>query len=81
MQWGVLDGLDEPDRRTVLASSRRRRFARGEVVFHEADLADAVHFVAEGRLAARRATVDGAWVTFAVLGPGDAFGEMAMLPG
>jgi CRP-like cAMP-binding protein len=79
MQWGVLDGLDEPDRRTVLASSRRRRFARGEVVFHEADLADAVHFVAEGRLAARRATVDGAWVTFAVLGPGDAFGEMAML--
>lgn len=79
MQWGVLDGLDEPDRRTVLASTRRRRFARGEVVFHEGDPADAVHFVAEGRLAVRRATVDGARITFAVLGPGDAFGEMAML--
>jgi CRP-like cAMP-binding protein len=49
------------------------------VVFHEADLAEALHFVAEGRLAARRATTDGDSITFAILGPGDAFGEMAML--
>ena len=63
----------------MLASTRRRRFGRGEVVFHEADLADAVHFVAEGRLAARRAPRGGDTVTFAILGPGDAFGEMAML--
>lgn len=79
MDWGLLEGLDEATRRVVLASTRRRRFARGEVVFHEADLADAVHFVAEGRLAARRSTTDGDSVTFAILGPGDAFGEMAML--
>ncbi len=79
VDWGLLEGLDDATRRVVLASTRRRRFARGEVVFHEADLADAVHFVAEGRLAARRATKDGDSVTFAILGPGDAFGEMAML--
>jgi CRP/FNR family transcriptional regulator, cyclic AMP receptor protein len=79
VEWGLLDGLDDATRRVVLASTRRRRFARGEVVFHEADLADAVHFVAEGRLAARRATAGGDSVTFAILGPGDSFGEMAML--
>lgn len=79
MDWGLLGGLDDTTRRVVLASTRRRRFARGEVVFHEADLADAVHFVAEGRLASRRATRDGDSVTFAILGPGDAFGELAML--
>ena len=49
----------------VLASTLRRRFARGEVVFHESDLADTVHFVAEGRLAARRTTRAGDTVTFA----------------
>jgi len=63
----------------VLASARRRRFARGEVVFHEADPADTVHLVAEGRLAVRRSTSRGDTVTFAILGPGDSFGEVAML--
>lgn len=79
MEWGLLGGLSDADRRVVLASTRRRRFAAGEVVFHEEDLADTVHFVAQGHLAARRSTPDGSTVTFAVLGPGDAFGEMAML--
>ncbi len=79
MDWALLTGLSEPDRRAVLASTRRRRFARGEVVFHEADLADTVHVVAEGRLAVRRSTSAGDTVTFAILGPGDTFGEMALL--
>lgn len=79
MDWVLLGGLAEADRRVVLASARRRRFARGEVVFHEADLADTVHVVAEGRLAARRSTPAGDTVTFSILGPGDTFGEMALL--
>lgn len=79
MDWGLLAGLPETERREVLGSTRRRRFARGEVVFHEDDPADTLHFVSEGRLAARRSTASGDTVTFAVLGPGDAFGELAML--
>lgn len=79
MDWDLLQGLPDTERRVVLGSTHRRRFARGEVVFHEEDPADTVHFVAEGRLAARRSTWAGDSVTFAILGPGDAFGEMAML--
>ena len=79
MEWALLEGLPEADRRVVLASAHRRRFARGEVVFHEADPADTVHVVVEGRLAARRSTPAGDTVTFAVLGPGDTFGELALL--
>ena len=79
MDWGLLRGLPDTDRRVVLGSTHRRRFERGEVVFHEADPADTVHFVAEGHLAARRSTPAGDSVTFSILGPGDAFGEMAML--
>jgi CRP/FNR family transcriptional regulator, cyclic AMP receptor protein len=78
MDWLLLGGLSEPDRRAVLASTHRRRFARGEIVFHEADPADAVHLVAEGRLAAHRSTPAGDTVTFEILGPGDTFGEMAL---
>jgi CRP/FNR family transcriptional regulator, cyclic AMP receptor protein len=79
MEWALLAGLSYADRRVVLASAHRRRFARGEVVFHEADPADTVHLVAEGRLAVRRSTSGGDTVTFAILGPGDTFGEIAML--
>jgi CRP/FNR family transcriptional regulator, cyclic AMP receptor protein len=79
MEWGLLGVLPDADLRAVLASARRRTFERHEVVFHEADPADTVHFVAEGRLAARRSTPAGDTVTFTLLGPGDAFGELGML--
>ena len=79
MDWALLGGLSDADTRVVLASAHRRRFARGEVVFHEADPADTVHLVVEGRFAARRSTPAGDTVTFSILGPGDTFGELALL--
>ena len=79
MDWALLGGLSDADTRVVLASAHRRRFARGEVVFHEADPADTVHLVVEGRFAARRSTPAGDTVTFSIVGPGDTFGEMALL--
>lgn len=79
MDSGLLGGLPDGDRRLVVGSTHRRRYARGEPVFHEDDPADTVHFVAEGHLAVRRSTAGGDSVTFSILGPGDAFGEMAML--
>jgi CRP-like cAMP-binding protein len=78
-EWELLRALDPEDRAQVLASLRRRRFAAGEAVFHDGDRADALHLVAEGRLVVRRTTEDGDRVAFSVLGPGSAFGELAML--
>jgi len=79
MEWRLLGGLSEPERRAVIAGTQRHRYGAGEVVFHEGDLADTLHFMAEGRVAARRTTAAGESATFAVIGPGEAFGEMAML--
>ncbi|WP_377640941.1 Crp/Fnr family transcriptional regulator [Oryzobacter terrae] len=79
MDPGLLAALPEASRRAVLAASVRRRYARGEVVFHEGDLAETVHLVAEGRAAVRRGTPAGDTVILAVVGPGELVGEMAML--
>lgn len=79
MDWALLGGLSDADARVVLASAHRRRFSRSEVVFHEDDPADTVQLVAEGRFAARRSTPAGDTVTFSILGPGDTFGELALL--
>jgi CRP-like cAMP-binding protein len=61
------------------AAGRRRKFSRGEVVFHEGDPGDSLHRVTSGRFAARITTPLGDVATFAVHGPGEVFGLLAVL--
>jgi CRP-like cAMP-binding protein len=75
----LLSGLGDEERRLFQASARRRVFGRGEVVFHRGDPADTLHLIAKGRFAARIITPRGEAATLAILGPGDTFGELALL--
>jgi CRP-like cAMP-binding protein len=79
MRFELLASLDEADARSVLASARRRRFGHNEVVFHEGDPGDAVHLIDRGRVAIRVTTPLGDTAVLRILGPGDAFGELAIL--
>ncbi len=79
MEWPLLSSLSPPDRARVVAAARRRRFARAEVVFHEGDPGDAMHLVETGHVAVRVTTPQGDVATLRVLGPGDFFGELALL--
>lgn len=79
MEWSLLAGLDEDVRREVVAACRRRRFRRGEVVFHEGDPGDSLFLVTSGRVAIQQTTRLGDVVILALYGPGEAFGEMALL--
>jgi CRP-like cAMP-binding protein len=76
VEWRLLAGVSPGDVERLLAVTERRRFARGQVVFHEDDEGDALHFVSEGRFGVR---ADGLLLT--VIGPGDAFGELALVGG
>ncbi len=64
----------------MLASTRRRTFRRGEVVFHEGDPADALHLVTSGHLVVHVTSRDGSRATLNVLGPGTHVGELALIP-
>jgi CRP-like cAMP-binding protein len=79
VEVGLLSELSPQDRREVLARMRRHRYRTGEVVCHEGDSADSVHFVVEGRVVAQRASEAGDVHAYAVLGPGQAFGELGMI--
>jgi CRP-like cAMP-binding protein len=79
VEWDVLAGLGEEERRQVLAAARRRRFRRQEVLFHAGDPGEALHLIAEGRVAVYVTTPLGSTATFAVLGPGEAVGELALV--
>jgi CRP/FNR family cyclic AMP-dependent transcriptional regulator len=79
VDWVLLRSLTEPEQRAVLAAAVQRRFRRGDIVFHAGDPGDAVHLIAAGRVAVRAITPDGDAVTYAVVGPGEAVGELALL--
>ena len=79
MEWRLLEGIPEVDVRELLQVARRRTFRRGEVVLHQNDPADSLHLISKGRFAVRVMTPLGEPATVAVCGPGDMFGEMALV--
>jgi CRP/FNR family transcriptional regulator, cyclic AMP receptor protein len=74
----LLADVPEEEVRLVLSVARRRRFARGEVVFHRDDPGDSLHLIAAGHFAIKVMTPLGDTVTIGVRGPGENFGEMAL---
>ena len=58
-----------------------RSFPAAIRVFHEGDHSDACYIVRSGSLRVTREHSDGRAIALATLGPGDIFGELAMLDG
>jgi CRP-like cAMP-binding protein len=79
IEWHLLSNVPPEEVRELLGVARRRRFARNEVVFHRDDPGDALHLIAKGRFSIRVMTPLGQVATIALRGPGDSFGEMALL--
>jgi CRP-like cAMP-binding protein len=72
----------EPDELTRIATAMvRRRYRRGEVIFHEGDPGDSLHVVVEGRVKITRESADGDEAIVVILSPGDSFGELVLLDG
>jgi CRP-like cAMP-binding protein len=71
-----------PESLTILASAARRRsYRRGEVIFHQGDSGDALHFLTQGRIKVVLDAESGEEAVIAILGPGDCFGELALIDG
>jgi len=79
MKWPLLEHVPEEDVQLVLSVARRRKFDRGEVVFHEHDPADTLHLIDKGRFVARVGTPLGDTAILTVMGAGEMFGELALL--
>jgi CRP-like cAMP-binding protein len=81
MDWPVLAPVPAEDRRRLVAGLGRRAYRRDEVIFHQGDPADTLHLIATGHVSVRVTLPGGEFVIVAILGPGDAFGELALVGG
>jgi CRP-like cAMP-binding protein len=75
----LLDALKEDQRRQVLAAMSRRRYKKSDTLFHEGDPGSVLHLIDKGKVAIRVSTPLGEVATLTVLGPGEVFGEQALL--
>jgi CRP-like cAMP-binding protein len=72
-------GFTPSELEPLLSQFRNRRFAAGSFIFQEGDPGDRLHLVTSGEVKISRTTEAGGEAVFAVLGPGELFGELAVL--
>ncbi|MBI4506938.1 MAG: Crp/Fnr family transcriptional regulator [Chloroflexi bacterium] len=65
----------------VDAMAQRRRFRRGEVLFHRGDPGSMLYVLLGGRVRIYSPSEDGSEMVLAILGPGEFFGELSLLDG
>jgi CRP/FNR family cyclic AMP-dependent transcriptional regulator len=71
--------LGEASLDAILRLTRRKRFRKDEVIFHEKEVGDTLFVILHGRVKVAIFGDDGKEVTLSVLAEGDSFGEMSLL--
>jgi CRP/FNR family cyclic AMP-dependent transcriptional regulator len=76
-----LAALSPHDRETLIAAGTRRRFRRGQVLYHEHDDPGGALVLLEGHVTASTCGAEGREVILGMAGPGDLVGELSALRG
>ncbi len=77
----LLADLEEGELERIAQVAIPRSFPKGARVFHEGDESDACYVIRDGEVRVTREHSDGRAIALATLGPGELFGELAMLDG
>lgn len=77
----LFDGLNEKQLVGICEVVRSKSLKRKEELFHKGDDGRQVFIIVSGKLKALTTSIDGDDVVFSILGPGEVFGEVALLGG
>jgi CRP-like cAMP-binding protein len=73
--------LSDEERAELGGRLRRRRYGRGEPLFLRGDPGNFLYLIERGRVKIALSSTEGKEMILALLGPGDFFGELALLDG
>jgi CRP/FNR family transcriptional regulator, cyclic AMP receptor protein len=77
----LLRDLPEEILDRLASAGRRRTYRRGEVIFHQGDPGETLLVIESGRVKVFTYADSGDETLLAILGPGDCFGELALIDG
>jgi CRP-like cAMP-binding protein len=75
----LFDGISQDGLREIAAIASEQSFRLGEVIFREGESGSALYLILDGKVRISREVSGMGEEALAVLGPGDAFGEMALI--
>ncbi|HEU5319046.1 MAG TPA: Crp/Fnr family transcriptional regulator [Chloroflexota bacterium] len=78
---GLFEGLPQSELEQLAALVRQRRYRRGVTIFREGDPGAALYLIESGQVRIGITSEDGKELVIALLGPGDFFGDLALLDG
>ena len=77
----LFERLQEPELTGLSQQLTRRTFRRGTMIFHKDQAGDALYIVESGRVRIFRTSESGKELEVSEAGPGEVFGELALLDG
>lgn len=78
-KFALFAELDDRELASVAAVAKTRRYAKDEVIFHADESGDIFCLIREGKVKVTMTSPEGKEIILSILGPGDFFGEMALL--
>ncbi|HXG57628.1 MAG TPA: Crp/Fnr family transcriptional regulator [Thermoanaerobaculia bacterium] len=78
-KFALFAELDERELASIAAVAKTRRYAKDDVVFHADESGDVFCLIREGQVKITMISPEGKEIILSMLGPGDFFGEMALL--
>ena len=73
--------LSDPELETLAGSLGRRAFAKGMIIFHKGGTGQTLYIIESGKVRIFILSESGQEISVNVYGPGDVFGELALLDG
>jgi CRP/FNR family transcriptional regulator, cyclic AMP receptor protein len=78
-KFALFAELDDRELASVAAVAKPRHYAKDDVIFHAEETGDVFCLIREGRVKVTMTSPEGKEIILSTLGPGDFFGEMALL--
>ncbi len=77
--FNLLQGMDEPSMEMMGEKSTMKKSSKREIIYFPEERSDNIYLLKEGKVKISRVSEDGKKMTLQLIGPGEIFGESAIL--
>jgi CRP-like cAMP-binding protein len=80
-KFDIFNGLDETEKEMLSGFFLEKSFNTDDVIYNEGEDGGSLYFLLDGKVRVCRKNKDGAYLTYAVIKPGETFGLMSFVDG